>query len=362
MRGQIDDEQAVKGYFILSGKALSRNLDRLSELMKETLETARFDENNRIREIIAQERASREQSVTGQGHSLAMTAASSGMSPAAMTMHRLNGLLGIRSLKALDDALDEPGKIEEVASRFSEIHESVLKAPRQLLVIGEAEKREDLKRDLDRKWREGVPSGNFSPFSPPPSRNQVKQLWIANTQVNFCAKAYPTVPVEHPQAPALAVLGGFLRNGFLHRAIREQGGAYGGGAGQDSDNAAFRFFSYRDPRLVETLDDFDRAVEWLLTEKHEWRELEEAILGVIGSLDKPGSPSGEAKQAFHNALFGRTAEQRQRFRERVLKVTIEDLVEAGKTYLSPEKASIAVITSQANLDMTGDLGLEVFRL
>ena len=24
------------------------------------------------------------------------------------------------------------------------------------------------------------------------------------------------------------VLGGFLRNGFLHRAIREQGGAYGG--------------------------------------------------------------------------------------------------------------------------------------
>lgn len=362
IRGKIDNEQEVKGYFILSGKALSRNLEKLSSLMKETLEAARFDETGRIREIIAQERASREQSVTGQGHSLAMAAATSGMSPAAMTMHRLTGLSGIKSLKALDDSLEEPARIEEIASRFSKIHESVLKAPRQVLVVGEAEKRGDLKKDLDAKWGEAVPPGGFDSFSPPAARFQVRELWVANTQVNFCAKAYPTVPVEHPHAPALAVLGGFLRNGFLHRAIREQGGAYGGGAGQDSDNAAFRFFSYRDPRFKDTLDDFDRSIEWLLSEKHEWRQLEEAILGVIGSLDKPGSPAGEAKQAFHNALFGRTAEQRQRFRERVLKVTLDDLIEAGRTYLVPEKASIAVITSQAMLDSAGDLGMAVFRL
>ncbi len=362
IRGKIDDEQDVRGYFVLSGKALSRNHDRLSALMKETLESARFDETDRIREIIAQERASREQSVTGQGHSLAMAAAASGMSPSAMAMHRLNGLWGIKSLKVLDDSLDESGRIEEIASTFVKIHESVLKAPRQLLVVGEAEKRRHLKEDLDAKWKEGGSQGSHRAFSPPSARFQVKALWVANTQVNFCAKAYPTVPSEHPHAAALAVLGGFLRNGFLHRAIREQGGAYGGGAGQDSDNAAFRFYSYRDPRLADTLSDFDRSVQWLLSEKHEWRQVEEAILGVISSLDKPGSPAGEAKQAFHNALFGRTAEQRQRFRERVLKVRLEDLIEAGRTYLGPEQASVAVITSQATLDSVGDLGMEVFRL
>lgn len=67
------------------------------------------------------------------------------------------------------------------------------------------------------------------------------ELWLANTQVNFCARAYPTVPEAHPDAAALTVLGGFLPGGFLHRAIREQGGAYGGGASQDSGIAAFRF-------------------------------------------------------------------------------------------------------------------------
>ena len=58
---------------------------------------------------------------------------------------------------------------------------------------------------------------------------------------------------------ALMILGGFLRNGFLHRAIREQGGAYGGGAGYDSNACAFRFFSYRDPRLAETFADFKKS-------------------------------------------------------------------------------------------------------
>ena len=87
-----------------------------------------------------------------------------------------------------------------------------------------------------------------------------------------------------------------LRNGFLHGAIREQGGAYGGGAGHDADAGAFRFYSYRDPRLQETLDDFDRSVDWILSGKHERRLVEEAIIGVVGSLDKPASPAGEARK------------------------------------------------------------------
>ncbi len=361
VRGRIDDEQAVRGYFILSGKALSRNHARLSGLMQDTLLSPDFSETGRIREIIAQERASREQSVTGQGHSLAMTAAASGMSPASALSHRLSGLAGIRSLKALDDSLEDGETLGKLAESFEKIHQAILATPRQMLLVGEEEHRDSMLQDLSARWK-NAEAGKESALSRPESRARVRQIWVANTQVNFCAKAYPTVPIEHPHAAALSVLGGFLRNGYLHRAIREQGGAYGGGAGQDSDIAAFRFFSYRDPRVTGTLEDFDKSIEWLLESEHEWRQVEEAILGVISSLDKPGSPAGEAKQAFHNALYGRTLEQRQRFRERVLKVTLEDLLEVGKTYLAPENASIAVITSQATLDSIGDLGLEICKL
>jgi Zn-dependent M16 (insulinase) family peptidase len=187
-------------------------------------------------------------------------------------------------------------------------------------------------------------------------------MWVTNTQVNFCSRAYKTVPMEHEDAAVLSVLGGFLRNGFLHTAIREQGGAYGGGAGHDATISAFRFYSYRDPRLAETLDDFDRSLDWMLNHKHEWRQVEEAILGVIGAMDKPGSPAGEARHAFHNSLHDRTREKLQLMRQKVLAVTLDDLKRVTEKYLQAETASTAVITNAAILEQAGDLGLDVVNL
>jgi hypothetical protein len=362
-RGSIHDEQDVSAYLILSAKALVRKHQETSQLLHDTLHKARFDELPRIREIVAQMRARREQSITGNGHGLAMLAASSGMSPTAALSHRLSGLQGVQSIKALDKSLDQEKNLSAFASHLAEIHALIVQAPRQLLLVGEAERASDLENQLGQSWSGTSKSpSELLPFSLPPVRKQVAQVWETNTQVNFCAKAYPTVAMGHPDCAALTVLGGFLRNGFLHRAIREQGGAYGGGASHDSSIAAFRFYSYRDPRLVETLADFDQSVQWLLTEKHEYQQLEEAILGVISSIDKPGSPAGEAKQAFHNELFGRTAQARKQFRSEILDVTLDDLKRVAKLYLLPEKASIAVITNpsgyQQNLDFFKEHNVE----
>ena len=189
------------------------------------------------------------------------------------------------------------------------------------------------------------------------NRKQVNYAWMTSTQVNFCSKSYPTVTAEHDDSAALMVLSGFLRNGYLHRAIREQGGAYGGGAAQDNANACFKFYSYRDPRLKETLDDFDLSLDWLANTEHEYQPLEEAILGVISSMDKPGSPAGEAKKTFQNNLFGRTLEHRKMMREKVLSITIDDLLRVGKTYFDKSKASTAVVTNSGNSQVCDELGL-----
>ncbi|MCO6414371.1 MAG: insulinase family protein [Thiogranum sp.] len=363
LRGAVDDVQSLRGHVLIAGKALLRNNRSLSRLLLDTMETPRFDELARIRDLIAQQRARREQSVTGNGHSLAMLAAASGMSPGAALAHRLRGLAGIHYLKRLDDSLDDEEQLAAFAGRLQQIHQLVHAAPRQYLLIGEAEHRAQMRQELETVWmRAAAGSDAFTRFSQSPVRHQVRDAWITNTQVNFCAKAYPTVPIQHPDAAALAVLAGFLRNGYLHRVIREQGGAYGGGASHDSDNASFRFYSYRDPRLEETLEDFDRAVVWLLEEKHEARQLEEAILGVIGSIDKPGSPAGEARDAFYNELYGRTPDQRQAVRRRILNVTLDDLRRVTATYLDPGLASVAVITGQAKQEACRSLGLNVNQL
>jgi hypothetical protein len=230
------------------------------------------------------------------------------------------------------------------------------------MITAEEEKLEPLVDEFETIWKPVSVNNSFKPFSLDKHEQQIKQMWITNTQVNFCSRAYKTVPIEHEDATVLSVLGGFLRNGFLHTAIREQGGAYGGGAGHDASISAFRFYSYRDPRLEETLDDFDRSIEWMLNHKHEWRQVEEAILGVIGAMDKPGSPAGEARNAFHNMLHDRTNEKLQMMRQRVLAVTLDDLKRVTEKYLLPDRVSTAVITNAATLEQTGDFGLEVIHL
>jgi Zn-dependent M16 (insulinase) family peptidase len=361
IRGASDDAQQIRGFYVVDGKALERNNQKLAELMSATFRSVRFDEHDRIREIISQRRARREQSVTGSGHTLAMTAASSGMSPVAHLGHRFNGLEGIRILKALDEA-NKSGRVADLAECLDRIHQRLLSAPMRYMIIGEEEKLDDLVSGFAAGWGSANPGAGFAPFELDQVDQAIKQMWITNTQVNFCARAYRTVAMDHADAAPLSVLGGFLRNGFLHTAIREKGGAYGGGAGHDTNIAAFRFFSYRDPRLTETLDDFDRAIEWMLTGRHEWRLVEEAILGVVSNIDKPGSPAGEARQAFHNELHGRSREKLQAFRQNVLKVTLDDLKRVTETYLRPDTASTAVITNAATLEQRGDLGLDVVNL
>ncbi|MGO1659728.1 MAG: insulinase family protein [Marinobacter sp.] len=360
-KGRIDDVQVLSGYMIFSGKALARNRTVLTKLLRDVYTSARFDEKDRIREIMAQIRARREQAVTGSGHALAMGAAAQGVSPGAWLSFRLGGLAGIRGTKELDQSIKDPAALEQFCQQLASLHDKIRNQAREFLVIGEEEHLPALIDDLKTCWQadEGTQSSHWSME---PVSFVAREAWLTSTQVNFCARAYSTVPIDHPDSAALTVLGGFLRNGYLHRAIREKGGAYGGGAAQDSVNGNFRFFSYRDPRLAETLEDFDEALVWLQETDHEYQELEESILGVIGQLDRPRSPAGAARHAFHNRLFGRSPEQRARFRERVLSVTLDDLKRVAATWLVPEKASTAVVTGPENRSLVEGLGLSIQEL
>jgi Zn-dependent M16 (insulinase) family peptidase len=360
MRGAVDDEQAVKAFSILSSKALVRNQQQQGQLMLDTLELIRFDELERIRELVAQQRARREQSVTGNGHGLAMAAACAGMSPLASLNHELSGLAGITTCKQLDDSLHDPEQLRQFAARLQGLHQRITATPRSFLVIAEQEQLPAIVADCQQTWTDHCQSSQAGElFRAEPIKSMRREAWLANTQVNFCAQAFPTVAIEHEDSAALTVLGGFLRNGFLHTAIREQGGAYGGGASQDSSIGAFRFFSYRDPRLEETLLDFNASIKWMLETSHQYESLEQAILGVIGSLDKPSSPAGEAKQHYHNDLFGRSHQQREQFRQRILELGIDDLRRVTETYLQPERASVAIVTNQTGLDSAGDVVAEL---
>lgn len=352
VRGAKEDEQQVSGYLVLSGKALAVNQQALQALMAETLEKARFDELPRIAEIVAQRSSRLANSITGRGHALAMQAAAAKFSPVANFTQQTSGLVAIQTAKALAQQVKAEGDkaaantvLADLSARLVALHNKIKQAPRQFLLVAEADHQQAMLDALQSNWASLPLATTWQALHLPKTRQPVKQLWLTSTQVNFCALAFPTVPGGHADAAALTVLGDYLRNGFLHRAIREQGGAYGAGAGQDNGDAVFRFFSYRDPRVEGTLADFYASLTWLQEQAVDQQKLEEAILGVVSSIDKPGSPAGDARSTFFSSLFGRTPETRKAFRASILAVTGEDLLRVAAKYLKPELASVAVVTN-----------------
>jgi presequence protease len=357
-RSPQDNLQGLNSFLVLSGKALYRNQAAFSRLLFDTFSGARLDEYHRLRELVAQIRAHREAGITQSGHRLAMQAASAGSSVYANLEHRWDGLQGVRNIIALDAALTNDNEIKNLAGRFAKIKKLINKAPRQFLLINEEENINVAMQTLAPLWQ-GVPVNtgcgqlhvNFEP-------TVVNQAWTTSTQVNFCAKSYMTVSSGHEDAAVLTVLGHFLRNGFLHNAIREKGGAYGGGAAFAADSGTFRFYSYRDPRMAETLDEFDQSLKWLQNAKHDSRQVEEAILSVLSDIDRPDSPAGEAIITWFGELHGRSVEKRKAFRKQVMSVTLEDLQRVARQWLVPDQANTAVITHAATLEKYNDTNPE----
>lgn len=358
LRGRPADPGRVDAYLSVAGKGLARLQRPLAELLHQLLTQVRFDEHARLRELVAQSRVVAESGVTQQGHSLAMLASASGIGPAAALDHAWDGLLGIHDLKALDERLRrEPEAVEALAGVLDSLREALLGAGIQALLVSEAGEQEALAESYARLWPDARASAP-GPFDALFTPCRVAEAWTTSTAVNFCARACPAVPADHPDAAVLLVLARFLHNGFLHRAIREQGGAYGSGASYDGDTGSFRFFSYRDPRLEETLADFQRSLDWLQSARHDERQRLEAVLGVMRALDQPYAPATDAVRTHYGLLHGRDAAFRQRLRERVLAVELDDLkrVAAG---LDMDRASTAVVTDPSRAAQCEALGLTV---
>ncbi len=333
----------AQSMLILSGKALNRNNDVLLRLMLEQLDHLRFDQPDRIRELMQQMRLRWDHGVTQEGHQLAMGRAAASMSSLGAWRAAQRGLVGLRFLRSQDQKLvGEPEGLGDVIKFLQEIHERVKAQPRTLLWVGEDALQDELRAALN--GFAGVRSGACSASLPVLSHTGRDEAWVTQTQVQFCAMSFPAVGMLHTDAAALRLLGPIMRNRTLHSALRERGGAYGGGATYAAEESCFHLFSYRDPRLEGTYDDFLAAVEDVRRHPPTQEQLDEALLNLIAAMDKPASPAGEVMQVLTGHLTGRDRALRVSIRQQLLATRVEDIQRVAQTWLVPERARrIAIV-------------------
>ena len=175
-------------------------------------------------------------------------------------------------------------------------------------------------------------------------------------QVSYVAKVLSAPAYADPLSAPLFVLSRQLSSGYLYKHIRVQGGAYGGMSQYDPMSGTFALLSYRDPSIVNTLNVYREAMDFISRNKTSGEELEKTIIGTIGSLDKPMDPSSRGYIAMIRDFTGLTDEDRLKFRNSILDMTPELLLEAASRYFTSaaDSAVVSVYASQENLQKANE--------
>ncbi len=353
----------VNGRLVISAKTLAKKTSLMVAELSGIMLKLRLDETERLTDLVVQERADAESSVIDRGHEIAMLGAAAGLTPSASLDDYWQGPTSILLSQQLEKAFENNGKAEELNNTFLSIRTKLLSRPCQILYVGERNTIDEAlvaSRDIVFDSFEGklLDAEQRAVQTLPAAASGVG--WLTSSQINFCARAHSAVAVGDPAVAPLMVLGKYLQDGFLHPAIREAGGAYGSGAQYDAESSTFRFFSYRDPRIGETFDDFARSVDWLSNHNSADR-LQESILGVIRQLDKPKTPAGSAIAAFYDEQDGVGYEFRKNLRAQVLETSYADLVAVAERFLA-DGGQLSVVTDGTNEDAVTALNLQPKKL
>jgi len=339
-------------FLSLSSKCLEENFNAMEELIFNTIKSVRFDEEKRILDLLNIFVARNDESLNQNGHYLAMNSAASSLNTLATTSFHLSGLQMIHRTKELISKIQLDGDANYIINILQNIHSKVSNKPHKIFT---ACSKDALKNKLEEFE---ASQANQEQELINAAKSQI--AWITGSQVCYCAQAFAGVAREHPDSAALSVLATVLRNGFLHTAIREKGGAYGAGASNDTATNTFKLFSYRDPKCKETFQAFEDAISWAKTSINE-QHLEEAILGVVSSIDKPLSPVGEAKNDFNFNLEDINIDERLAFRQRIINCSIEDLVRVNEKYLTKESKR-SILAGESFKDQAEELKLEILEV
>ena len=331
---QAQDCRIIKPTLNLRGRALHRKVNKLFPLLQDFATSVDFTDKGRLTEILRKHYAGLESSLVSNAQRYAINLSGSGLNVTGKITNMWYGLDYYWFMKDLVQKL--PGNLDRLIERLQHLQKKVLCLENPHLVLtSEASIYEELKHHrfygLDAlEVKPAVPwKGNY------PLQEVSPQGRIIASPIAFTGKVFQTVPYVHEDSPALSVAACLFDNVVLHTLIREQGGAYSGGAANNSLAGTFYFHAYRDPNISRTLEGFEEAVKRIAQGDFTSRDLEEAKLEVIQGMDDPIKPGARGDYAYLWFREGRTFEVRQTYRDRLLELTHKDVVRAVKNQIVP---------------------------
>ena len=328
-----------------TGKCLRRNQDRMFDIIQEVLHHYEFSDLVRLKNLLLEYRANLESMIIHNGHRLAISLASRKFSTTRALGESWSGVHQLQTIKQLADNLDGQ-KLGSLAADLAAVGKTVFTRNNfKMAMIGEKAALATASSNLS-SINAGFEAGTADGFSDPDvnwDAETIREGWSTSSAVSFVALAFETVRMEHEDAAALSVISKMLRSMYLHREIREKGGAYGGFALYSPEDGLFSFASYRDPHIVSTLNAFDNAAGFILSGQFSDEDVNEAVLQICSEIDKPDPPGPAARKAFYRKIVSLTDEIRVQFKSKLLSLSRSKVLQAAEKYFAGQGTKRAVV-------------------
>ncbi len=319
----VYDQSTASVRLFMRTKCMMHQVQDLLSILKDLLHTVRFDNKERFRQMLLEEKARQEQKIVPSGHQVLNTRLRSHFSEADWAAEQMGGASYMLSLKQLLQRVEQSWP--EVQGILEDMRTTLLNRKTMLFnVTLDADNWKDFKPHLF-GFIDSLPSFDANPLSWEPSHPFAFEGLIIPAQVNYVGKGVNLFDLGYVPHGSTQVIAGYLRNSWLWERIRVQGGAYGGFCVFDKISGVFTFLSYRDPNLLSTLETYDKTSQFLRELPLSEEELQKNIIGAIGSLDAHHLPDTQGYLSMLRHLNGDTEEKRQQMRDEILNTSLEDV-------------------------------------
>jgi Zn-dependent M16 (insulinase) family peptidase len=339
-------------WLFIRGKAVPDKADELLAIARDILLTARLDNQERIKQMVLEEKAGFESRLAGMGNSLAGMRVKAHFSEPDWVTEQLSGVTHLFFLRQLAGEIDRD--FAGVVKKLEAIRDSVVNRAGMIANVTTDRASWGAFRPKLEGFFDRLPSKPLSRVEWPVPALGVPEGLVMPAQVNYVAKGANILKLGYQPSGATAVAMTLLNTSYLWDKVRVQGGAYGSGAGFTEVTGSFVFTSYRDPNLLATLDTYDQAASFL-TRPHDEAELTRSIIGVIGRMDAYQLPDAKGYTAMIQTLISETPEHRQQRRDEVLGAKFTDFHPLADALAEVAKiGQVAVLGSEASIKAAND--------
>ncbi len=343
------DSEEVSEHFVVSARYLRSNTKDAVRLIGEIFGHTRFDDTERLRDILSEIRVNMKDGMENGGHATAMQRV---LSYSARVPYENERLSGIEFYRFIDGLLRNFGEEKDaLIGKLYEIEKAIFKKGSLVISFTGSEEEWAEIREALPAYLMTLPE-EASGEAPREIRFEaLNEGFKTASLVQYAAMGgnFKEAGTERLPSGLMMLAKQIISTEYLWTNLRVKGGAYGSMMRFDSDGRLV-FCSYRDPHLRESLDIYRGIPAWLQNLELSERDLRKFILGTFGAADTPLLPPARGREDMMIWLAGSTEERRRENRRQVLEATVEDLRYAGRIIDSVLKQNrICVVGSEQKI-------------